>query len=207
MKSTLFALMACVAFFVVLPPGPRADSLYSDDPGVDLYHKKPREYKTGDIILVKIEENSLAQSQATTGLSGEHKTDVSFTNTGILDAVLSPLWRLLGLGGKLSEDTKNTYDGKGDTDRKGKLSATVSVLVVDILENGNLVIEGRKEVKVNHENQILVVSGEIRPQDVSEDNTVLSERIADTKVEYIGEGQLTKKLKPGFISKIFDLVF
>ncbi|MEP0813556.1 MAG: flagellar basal body L-ring protein FlgH [bacterium] len=204
-KTAIAMLFFAIVFGGI--PG-RADSLFpADSSAVDLYHRKPKKYRPGDIILVKIDETALAQTETTTGLSGEHKTDVDFTNTGILDAVLSPLWRLIGLNGKLSQNTKNEYDGKGDTDRKGKLSATVSVLVVDVLEDGNLVVEGRKEVKVNHETQILVISGVVRPQDIDQDNTIPSNRLADTRVEYVGEGALSKKMKPGFISRVFDILF
>lgn len=205
MKVCSVALFSLL--FYSLPSS--ADSLFPEDgtDGIDIYYPKPRDFKVGDIILVKVDESALATSAARTDVTGEHKTDVSFINTGILDAVLAPVWRLIGLGGSLSEKTKNDYKGEGDTDRKGRLSALVSVLVVDVLEDGNLVIEGRKEVKVNRETQILIVSGIVRRLDVDEDNTVLSYKIADTRIEYIGEGQLSEKLKPGFISRIFDILF
>ena len=204
-------LAYALAFFAasVVYGAASADSLFpKDDPASgDLYHAKPKVYAIGDIVLVKVEESALGSSGAKTDLSGEHKTNVSFNNTGILDAILSPFWRLLGIGGALTEKTKNEYKGDGDTDRQGKVSALVSVLVVDLTDNGYLVIEGRKEVKINHETQVLVVSGIVRPQDIDQENTVVSYKIADTRVEYIGEGQLTKKLKPGFISQVFDLIF
>lgn len=192
---------------LVLPVS--ADSLFPEDQSDanDLFKPKPRNFEIGDIILVKIDESALGSTAARTDSSGEHKTDVSFQNTGILDAILSPLWRIIGLGGSLSESSKTEYKGDGDTDRKGRVTALVSVLVADKLDNGYLVIEGRKEVKINHETQILVVTGIVRPKDIDEDNTVLSYKIADTRVEYIGEGAITKRMKPGFISRIFDIIF
>jgi flagellar L-ring protein precursor FlgH len=208
--SKFYIALALALCLTILTGGiASADSLFpKDDPTAgDLYHAKPKVYNIGDIVLVKVEENALGSSGAKTDIAGEHKTDVSFNNTGILDAILSPFWRLLGLGGALQEKTKSEYKGDGDTDRQGKVSALVSVLVVDLTENGYLVIEGRKEVKINHETQVLVVSGIVRPQDIDQDNTILSYKIADTRVEYIGEGQISKKLKPGFISQIFDLIF
>ena len=206
-KLLTFLLVAAFVCGVAMPAF--ADSLFPEDQSEvnDLFKPKPRTFEIGDIILVKIDESALGSTAAKTDTSGEHKTDVSFQNTGILDAILSPIWRIIGLGGKLSESSKTEFKGDGDTDRKGRVNALVSVLVVDRLDNGYLVIEGRKEVKINHETQILVVSGIVRPKDIDEDNTVLSYKIADTRVEYIGEGQISKRMKPGFISRIFDIIF
>ncbi len=207
-----YGLTAIIAAAILLAAGEfraTADSLFPDDQSEinDLFKPKPRQYEIGDIILVKIDESALGSTAAKTDNSSEHKTDVSFQNTGILDAILSPLWRLIGLGGTLSENSKTEFKGDGDTDRTGRVNALVSVLVADKLDNGYLVIEGRKEVKINHETQILVVTGIVRPKDIDEDNTVLSYKIADTRVEYIGEGAISKRMKPGFISRIFDVIF
>ncbi|MCD6119630.1 flagellar basal body L-ring protein FlgH [bacterium] len=209
MKPIRIIILAFAVFGVSMCATAWADSLYplDDEDSLDLYHAKPRNYQIGDIVLVNVTENALGSTGSKTDISGEHKTDVSFNNTGILDAILSPFWRLIGLGGSLTEKTKTEYKGDGDTDRKGKVEALVSVLVVDITENDYLVIEGRKEVKINHETQILIVSGIIRPEDIDEENTVVSYKIADTRVEYIGEGQITKKMKPGFLSRVFDIIF
>ncbi len=79
--------------------------------------------------------------------------------------------------------------------------------VVKVLENGNLLIEGRKQVTINDEDQYIVITGIIRPQDVSPDNTVDSKNIADARIIYTGAGVVTDKQRPGWGTRILDWIW
>jgi flagellar basal body L-ring protein FlgH len=100
----------------------------------------------------------------------------------------------------------NSYDGTGKTARSGQLSALVAVSVVEALPNGNLVIQGSREIQVNDELQVIQLSGVVRPVDIGTDNVVLSSRIADAQITYTGLGVIDEKQRPGWFARLFDYV-
>jgi flagellar L-ring protein precursor FlgH len=190
----------------------RADSLYStddEDPyAVGLYGRHDPVLEVGDIVKVKVVERSVADVE----LSVDTKDKYSKTSRiergaeKLLGRVLGPFFDLLGTG-EYSHDTDTQFKDDGSTDREVRVDALVTALVVDKLPTGNLVIEGRKQVLVNAETQTLVVRGVIDPKDLDSDRVIESEQIADVEIEYVGEGQLSKRTKPGFLSRVIDFIF
>ena len=108
---------------------------------------------------------------------------------------------------QLGFESTRDFKDDGKTDRSVRLDAVVTAMVVDKLENGYVVIEGRKEVNVNDENQVMIVRGVADPRDIDKDRMIDSDHIADVEIDYIGEGQLSKQKKPGFLSRIFNQLF
>lgn len=173
-------------------------SLYSDH----------RAREIGDIIMVKIVENSSADKKASTTAKRTSQVtggigsffglgkwiqnhNANFTpSTTSLDAALT-----------------NNYNGTGETKRDSTVTATVSARVVDKTMNGNLVIRGYREVRVNDETQHIIVSGIIRPQDVGADNSILSTYIADARIETDGTGVLADKQQPGWLARGLDVIW
>jgi flagellar L-ring protein precursor FlgH len=102
---------------------------------------------------------------------------------------------------------KSEFKGKGDTTREGELNATITARVVEVMPNGNLVIESRKELTINNETQILVMRGMVRPEDISASNTILSTKVADARVYYVGDGVIQDKQSPGWLVRIADKVW
>ena len=98
----------------------------------------------------------------------------------------------------------STYSGGGDVSNSQSLSARAAVLVTDVLPNGNLVIEGARIVTFSGETQYVVLHGLVRIDDVTRDNTVTSSNIADARVEFYSEGQLTEAQKRGWFSKLYE---
>ena len=98
-------------------------------------------------------------------------------------------------------------NGDGETTRDNTMTATISARVIDVTMDGNMVIQGYREVKTNNETQHIILSGIIRPQDISSDNSVLSSYIADARIEYSGTGVLTDKQRPGWFARVFDVVW
>jgi len=102
---------------------------------------------------------------------------------------------------------ENKYDGAASTVRAGELKARITVRVVQVRPNGDLMIEGSRTVQVNNEKEEIGLSGVVRPKDVSASNTVYSYLIADAKITYKGKGAVNTGARPGFLTRIFNWIF
>ncbi|MDP2690707.1 MAG: flagellar basal body L-ring protein FlgH [Deltaproteobacteria bacterium] len=169
-----------------------------------------RARNVGDIVTIKITEKTSAIKEATTSTSRASTTDIGVQkfmglplNFGMRD--------FLGSGQPFSPEVQSSYDaafdGAGTTKRSGELSAVISARVVEILPNGNLVLEGKKDTIVNNELQYVVLSGIVRPEDINEKNTVLSTLISDARIEYSGKGVIADEQRPGWMRRILDNVW
>jgi flagellar L-ring protein precursor FlgH len=101
---------------------------------------------------------------------------------------------------------QESFDGGGQSNVSGKLVTTLSARVVSVLESGNLVIEGRRSLKLNQEKQNIFVRGIIRPKDVGRNNTVTSAMISDAQIVYEGKGPLTEKGRAGAFTRFMDWI-
>jgi len=178
-------------------------SLWPADDHVFFYADK-KALRTGDIITVRIVESAQASNTADTDLSRS-----SSANAGL--STFFDKKKFLGLF-KLDENlltstADNQHKGSGSTTRSGQLTATMTAVVRDVLANGNLVIQGTREVLVNHEQQFITVTGIVRPQDVSRDNVILSTQLADANISIGGLGVVADKQRSGWGTWLFDLVW
>lgn len=101
----------------------------------------------------------------------------------------------------------STHKGSGSIDREEKIQMKLAATIMQVLPNGNLVIQGRQEVRVNFEKRILELAGVIRPQDVSIDNTISYDKIAEARVSYGGKGQITDVQQPRYGQQVYDVLF
>jgi len=99
------------------------------------------------------------------------------------------------------------YAGGGATTRTGELTAVMTVRVAEVLPNGDLVLEGAREIDINGDRQMVVLTGVVRPLDVSQNNTVLSTQIGQLSIRYFGNGLMKDSLKPGFLTRILNKIF
>lgn len=156
----------------------------------------PRALSVGDILTVSIEINDRAQFKN----ESERERTVSRTlglSAGIPSASLS------ADGGITSG---SSHDGSGATTRSESLRLSVAAVVTDVLPNGNLIINGSQEVRVNSELRILTIAGIVRPNDIGGNNTIDYERIAEARVSYGGRGRLTEVQQPPYGQQILDNV-
>jgi flagellar L-ring protein precursor FlgH len=167
-----------------------------------------RARRIGDIVLVKIVETSSGKKTA------ETKTSRDSSLTGGISSLFGFEKSLLTKGGEsipsltnLNADMANDFQGKGETKRDSTVTATLSARVVDIAMDGNLMIQGYREVRVNNETQHIILSGLVRPSDISQDNSILSSNIADARIEYNGTGTLASKQQPGWLSNTLDVIW
>jgi flagellar L-ring protein precursor FlgH len=166
-------------------------------PSYSLYTDRKAQ-RVGDILTVLISEESSASRTAKTYTQKKDEVATSGGGTGILDFI--PLFS----GGV---DYKNLHDGTGRTSRQGKLWATITTKVVEVLPNGDLRIEGKKTVLVNQDKEEITLKGLVRPEDIGPDNTVLSIYVADAQIEYKGKGAVDAGQKKGIILRILDWFF
>ena len=99
------------------------------------------------------------------------------------------------------------FKGSGATSRSGTLSATITARVLEVLPNGDLVLEGAREIEINGDRQMVVLTGVARPRDVSDQNVVLSPSIGQLRIRYFGRGLMKDNLKPGWLIRILNKVF
>ena len=159
----------------------------------------------GDIVTVVISENASASKQASTATSRASTLSAGMPN--LLGLEKTPIKGWMDLANLLNASFATKFDGSGSTSRQETLQATISTKVVDVLPNGNLNIEGRRNVKVNNEDQIIVLTGTVRSRDVSSENTISSSLIADARINYSGKGIISERQKPGWLMNALDAVW
>jgi len=182
LSATLFAL-----FLAVAAPCQAADLF---DPGTyQSMNSDKRALRTGDALTVLVYEDSSASSTAdtSTNTSAGLRTDFSRTN---------------GARNGFQAGVGDDYGGRGRIQRSGRLLAQLSVPVQDVLPNGDLVVAGEQRIDVNGEKTNIKLKGRVRPQDIASNNTVLSSRLADVSIEYIGDGYLSDRSRPGLIPRV-----
>lgn len=163
--------------------------------------------RIGDIVTIIVTETASASKQAATatGRSSELSAGVpafmGLQTAGVFTNNIGDLSKLL------DASASSKFDGSGSTSRKESLTATITAKVIDVLPNGNLRIEGRRNVRVNNEDQIVTVKGTIRQRDISVDNTINSSFVADAQITYAGEGIISDRQKPGWLMNLVDKVW
>lgn len=150
-------------------------------------------YRVGDIITVQVYENSSASSS----------TDTTTQRSNNLNgSIATSLFGGKQASGSISAG--GTFDGGGTTQRMNRLLATLSVGVREILPSGDLKVAGEQLLTVNGEQHKVILEGRIRPQDISGDNVVLSTRIADARINYLGKGDLSERQKRAWWRSLLD---
>ncbi|MCY1664716.1 flagellar basal body L-ring protein FlgH [Rhizobium sp. SL86] len=172
-------------------------SLWSDSQAA--LFKDARALNVGDILTVDIQINDKADFDNETDRSRTNSTGLSW------DVGASILGWNPSTDGDLSTDSDTSTKGKGSTKRSEKLNLLVAAVVTGVLENGNLLISGSQEVRVNHEIRILNVAGIVRPKDVDAENTISYDRIAEARISYGGRGRLMEVQQPPVGQQVVDL--
>ena len=171
------------------------------------FFKDQRAKRVGDIMTVVIDindkgkmENSTERTRSTTeGAAAPALLGLEAHAGQYLPDAINPS-NLASIG------TNSSYEGDGTIDRKETVEMSLAATVTQVLPNGNLVIQGSQEVRVNFENRILTLAGVVRPQDVNVDNTVSYEQIADARISYGGKGQQTDVQQPRYGTQVFDIL-
>ncbi len=182
-----------LVFLLLLSSISSAQSLWKD--GFNLYGDK-RASKVGDIVYVVVEESATMKQKATTKTSKNASLDASQKGISVLKGVLPA-----------NLSAKGSYDGSDETSRTSTFFAMIAAKVVEVLPNGNMVIEGEHYFKGNKDTVKIVVKGMIRPEDISADNTVSSTKICNAEILYYGTGVFGSVHQPGILTQLFHLLF
>lgn len=188
-------------------PGGENISLWNDRSGN--YFSDRRARKVNDIVTIVVSESAKASKAAGTQTSREGSADMGFDAFLGLEKKIAqlPLLSANDKGSLVKFDGTSTFDGSGVTTREETLTTTLSAIVKEVLSNGNLLVEARRDIAVNGEMQVMVVHGIIRPDDIDGTNSVSSARVANARIEYYGEGVVSERQNPGWLTRLVDTVW
>jgi len=177
-------------------PGERSTNAYFSD---------MRATRIGDIITIKIVESTQSNEKASTDLKRSGTTNLGVPNFLGLETNKYP--SSITPSSMVNSTVQNDFKGEGETTRNGSMVATISAKVVEVMPNGNLAVEGKREISVNNERKEILLQGVVRTKDIAADNSVFSTQVADAKVIMTGIGVVGEKQAPGWLARVFDLVW
>jgi flagellar L-ring protein precursor FlgH len=194
-------------------PEASTNSLWRDS--ASLYEDR-KARRINDLVTIKVVENITGSGTASTKASRDSNADYALTDLFGMNTdfnlhnafLLKDMFKGANVfSPTVKGNAASDFEGKGDTNREGKLLGTITAKVVEVMPNGNLVLESRKDLTINDEKQTLVLRGMIRPDDVLPDNSIQSSLVADADIYFVGNGVLQEKQKPGWLTRILDQVW
>jgi flagellar L-ring protein precursor FlgH len=180
-----------------------ANSLWRN--GSRSFFKDQRAHQIGDLLTVTVnitDQANFANESQRSRTNTEDSGVTDFLGSKLLTGNLSKVFP----GRFLTEDSKSASDGKGSIQRNESLQTNVAAVVTQLLPNGNLVVEGKQEIRVNYEIRELIVAGIVRPEDIQSDNTIDSSKIAQARISYGGRGQITDVQQPRYGTQVMDVL-
>jgi flagellar L-ring protein precursor FlgH len=205
------------------PPAPSPGAIWTGGSAAGsflYYDRKAR--GLGDLVTVVIRESLAAQGSANTALeksstlNADASSDLGFVD-GVQD-VSGKLFRLLGIGtdrvvaapgaslNAIDANQGSSFEGDGSTQRRSTMTGTLTCRVVELLPGDVFRIQGRRQILVNHELQLVTVEGLVRRQDIAIDNSVASTQLADVKLTFDGIGVIDDKQRPPLLGRVLDWV-
>ena len=173
--------------------------------GARAFFKDQRAHQIGDILTVQVNITDKAIIANETQRSRSNTEDSGITDFLGSKTIPNPAKAILP-GRILTADSTASSDGKGSVNRSEALQTNVAAVVTQVLPNGNLVVEGRQEIRVNFEVRELVVAGIVRPEDIQSDNTIDSSKIAQARIAYGGRGQISDVQQPRYGQQVMDVI-
>lgn len=183
---------------IELPAPPASGAIYSNSSGLALFEDL-RARRVGDLLTIVLEERTDASKTATTSTTKDTDVDTgtpTILGRGVTDDGVNILSNVLG--------AEREFTGEGDASQSNSLDGQITVMVMERLSNGYLRVEGEKHLTLNQGDEIIRVSGLVRPIDISTENTVPSTRVANAQISYSGSGPLADANRPGWLGRFFD---
>ena len=180
-----------------------ANSLWRN--GSRSFFKDQRAHQIGDLLTVTVNITDQANFANETQRSRTAKDDSGITDFIGAETLGAQAKKVLP-GRILTADSTSSSDGKGSVNRQEALQTNVAAVVTQLLPNGNLVVEGKQEIRVNFEIRELIVAGIVRPEDIQSDNTIDSSKIAQARIAYGGRGQITDVQQPRYGQQVMDVL-
>jgi len=180
-----------------------ANSLWRN--GSRSFFKDQRAHQIGDLLTVTVnitDQANFANESQRDRTSKESANLNDFIGKQLLSGNAAKALN----GAILSTDSTSQYDGKGSIQRQETLQTNIAAVVTQVLPNGNLVVEGKQEIRVNFEIRELIVAGIVRPEDIQSDNTIDSSKIAQARISYGGRGQIFDFQQPRYGQQVTDIL-
>ena len=174
--------------------------IYKKDKG-NLFAMEARAHRVGDILTVSFTESFQATKSQNAATSRTSENSVTLPT--VMGSILP---NSLGNSAELGSSGESTFSGSGSTNQSNSLTGLISVHVVRVYLNGNLEILGQKKLTLNNGDEYIRVSGIVRPSDISSDNVVQSDRIANADINYVGAGDTARTGKKGWYTKMLDTI-
>ena len=179
-----------------------ANSLWRN--GSRSFFKDQRAHQIGDLLTVTVnitDQANFANETQRSRTVTEDSGITAFLGSNLLTGKTTAL-----PGRLLTADATSNSDGKGSIQRQETLQTNIAAVVTQLLPNGNLVVEGKQEVRVNFEMRELIVAGIVRPEDIQSDNTIDSSKIAQARIAYGGHGQISDIQQPRYGQQVMDVL-
>lgn len=193
-----FPAMAPVQPIVPPQAAPSAGAIYAAGPGLQLYGDR-RARDVGDLLTITLVESTTATTSATTGIS--KNSDIEMGSPTVLGLPVTYH------GQELLKNTakgERSFDGKGQSAQSNKLQGSVTVTVIQRLPNGNLVVQGQKQLRLNQGDELVQIQGIVRAADIATDNSIPSSKVADARIAYGGRGAVAQSNAMGWFGRFFN---
>lgn len=193
---------------VVAAPKPEGNGAIYQAGYEQSWFEDMRARRVGDMLTIELVEKTDAKKSATTEVSKSNSNSV--TNPTLLGSTpqfnapgLLPLASNRGNNLGFSLESEHDFSGEGDSEQNNELTGNITVTVIEVLPNGYLVVRGEKRIGINQGNEYVKVSGIVRPADIDATNTVLSTRLADPTIVYVGDGAVADSNVMGWLGRFF----
>jgi len=164
----------------------------------------PRARALDDLVTVRVIENITASGTSDAAINKKSSATAGVPNLFGLEKALPSQ---IAPGSLANAGTGTDFKGGGSTNRAGQLTATMTARVAEVLPNGDLVLEGVREIEINGDRQIVVLTGVVRPSDIMRDNSVYSTQVGQLSIKYFGRGLMKDSLKPGWLLRVLNKIF
>ncbi len=162
--------------------------------------------KVGDILKIKILISDKAKLDNKTSTSRDSSSKLGIPGMLGLESQYKKINKAVNPNSLVNESSKSGNSGSGKIDRKEVIETVIAAMITNVLPNGNLIIQGTQQVRVNFELREISVSGIIRPEDISSDNSVELAQIAEARVSYGGKGQITQYQQAPYGKQVLDII-
>ena len=187
------------------PPSGDTNSLWR--PGARAFFRDQRAAQVGDIltVLVQIRDEAQLQNRSTRSRANTENLGLP-AMLGLQSSITRILPNSVNPANLVGANSGSTSTGEGQIERTETVTLRVAAIVTQVLPNGNYVVAGRQEVRVNNELRELAITGVLRPQDIQSDNTVLHDRLAEARIAYVGRGTLSDVQQPRYGQQLLDII-
>ncbi|MFH2000188.1 MAG: flagellar basal body L-ring protein FlgH [Planctomycetota bacterium] len=199
-KIMQIALLALVTGSGFLAGTTQAQSLWDDNGRTANLISDNVAKECGDILTIIINEAQKIEDKQAVKMEKDSSLNSVLQSFNLKPNVFNTL-------PDLKQATTRDFEGKSNYDKEGSFEARISVTVIDVLPNGNMVIEGRRNIFMDDEEKKIKITGTIRPLDIEKDNTIPSEKVSEARVSYDGEGSLSRTTEKGWFDSFLDFIW